>query len=323
MSSKRPVKRSSKKPRNPSFIQSWLLRHAQVSLASLGRMFRAPIATLMTSTVIGIAVCMPAGMWVILDNLKQLSGSLDGAASISVFIKQEATPKQVLELHSRYSELPEVSETQLISSDDALMEFRQFSGFSRALDILDENPLPAVIVVTPTTAFSTAKQAPLLAKKLEQDPLVDFAQLDLEWVKRFHAITDIALRAVIILASVLGLAVLLIIGNTIRLEIQNRHDEIAITKLIGTTNAFIRRPFLYAGFWFGLLGGITAWLLVSISLWLLAGPISTLTGLYQTDFRLDLLGFAATLLLVFGSALLGLLGARIAVGRHLDAIEPE
>jgi cell division transport system permease protein len=122
---------------------------------------------------------------------------------------------------------------------------------------------------------------------------------------------------------VLGLAVLLIIGNTIRLEIQNRHDEIAITKLIGATNAFIRRPFLYMGFWFGLLGGMTAWLLVSLSLWLLSGPISSLTGLYQSEFRLDLLGFAATLLIVLGSAVLGLIGARIAVGRHLDAIEPE
>lgn len=309
--------------RLPTGIHIWLLRHAQVALSSLGRMFRAPVATTMTAMVIGIAVCMPAGMWVLLDNVRHLSGSLDGAASISVFIKNEVTDKQLGELHDSFSSLDQVSRAELITRDDALQEFRQFSGFGKALDILQENPLPPVIIVTPVIQHSSAEQAHLLAETLSRNPLVDFAQLDLEWVKRFHAITDIAMRAVIILASVLGLAVLLIIGNTIRLEIQNRHDEIAISKLIGATNAFIRRPFMYAGFWFGLLGGIIAWLLVSISLWLLSGPVSNLTGLYQSEFRLDLLGFSATLALVSGSALLGLVGARIAVGRHLNAIEPD
>jgi cell division transport system permease protein len=307
----------------PNLLQTWLLRHAQVALASLGRLFRAPVGTLMTSMVIGIAVCLPAGMWAMLDNVRQLSGSLDGAASISVFVKNTVTDEELQTLHENLGKLPEVSSTELISRQQALDEFRQFSGFGRAIDILQDNPLPAVIVVIPAADHGTAERAPLLLKRIEQEAGVDFAQLDLEWVRRFHAITDIAVRAVVILASVLGLAVLLIIGNTIRLEIQNRHDEIAITKLIGATNAFIRRPFLYMGFWFGLLGGITAWLLVSLSLWLLSGPISSLTGLYQSEFRLDLLGFAATLLIVLGSAVLGLIGARIAVGRHLDAIEPE
>jgi len=148
-------------------------------------------------------------------------------------------------------------------------------------------------------------------------------QLDMEWVERFHAITEIAIRAVMVLASVLSLAVLLIIGNTIRLEIQNRHDEIEITKLVGATNSFIRRPFLYTGFWYGLLGGLIAWFLVTLSLWLLSGPIEKLTGLYQSQFRLDVLDLPTTMVVLLGSAFLGLAGARIAVGRHLRAIEPE
>lgn len=304
-------------------IHTWLLRHAQVSLASLGRLSRAPVGTLMTAMVIGIAVSLPAGMWVMLSNVKQISGSWDGAASISMFLKTDISETQLDALLVRVQAMPEVSEVQLITRDDALVEFQQFSGFAQALDVLQENPLPPVLIVTPTLQHSDPLAAEKLLKTLNGETATDFAQLDLEWVRRFHAITEIAIRAVVVLASLLSLAVLLIIGNTIRLEIQNRRDEIEITKLIGATNAFIRRPFLYTGFWYGLLGGALAWLLVTVSLWLLAGPIEKLTGLYQSEFRLDVLDLPTTLVLLLGTALLGLMGALVAVGRHLSAIEPE
>ncbi len=299
------------------------MRHLQVALSSLGRLTRSPIGTLMTATVLGIAVSLPAGMWVMLDNVKQISGNWDGGASLSMFLKADTNEQQVDELIGKLKLMPEIEQINYVTRDDALVEFQQFSGLGQALEILQENPLPAVLIITPTLQHSTPVQADLLLKKLNQEPLADMTQLDMEWVERFHAITEIAIRAVMVLASVLSLAVLLIIGNTIRLEIQNRHDEIEITKLVGATNSFIRRPFLYTGFWYGLLGGLIAWFLVTLSLWLLSGPIEKLTGLYQSQFRLDVLDLPTTMVVLLGSAFLGLAGARIAVGRHLRAIEPD
>ena len=304
-------------------LHIWFFRHVQVALFSLGRLSRNPIATLMTATVLGIAVSLPAGMWVMLDNVKQLSGDWDGGASLSMYLQNDLSDEHIIKLGERLKNQAEIQEVEILTRHDALVEFQQFSGFGKALEILEENPLPAVLIITPTMDFSSADKAETLLLKLQKTPEADFVQMDLEWVKRFHAITEIAIRAVIVLASLLSLAVLLIIGNTIRLEIQNRHDEIEITKLIGATNSFIRRPFLYSGFWYGLIGGAIAWLLVSVSLWLLAGPIERLTGLYQSDFLLDVLDLPTTFVLFIGTALLGLIGARIAVGRHLDAIEPD
>lgn len=315
--------RTSRKTSINRWLRIWLLRHVQVALSSLGRMSRSPIGTLMTTTVIGIAVSLPTGMWVMLDNVKQLSGSWEGSATVSVFLKNDSTENQVVDFADQLRRRPEITEVQLITRDDAMVEFQQLSGFGKALEVLQENPLPPVLVVTPTQQYSEPALAEKLLNDLRQERLTDFAQLDLEWVRRFHAITEIAIRAVIVLGTVLSLAVLLIIGNTIRLEIQNRHDEIEITKLIGATDAFIRRPFLYIGFWYGLMGGLTAWLLVSISLWLLSGPIEQLTGLYQSEFSLDILGPVAAVMVLLGTALLGLTGARIAVGRHLSDIEPD
>ena len=320
---KAEAQKPAKKNRPPSMMHIWLLRHLQVALSSLGRLTRSPIGTLMTATVLGIAVALPAGMWVMLDNVKQISGNWDGGASLSMFLKADTDEAQIDELIGKLKQMPEVQHVEYVTKDDALVEFQQFSGLGQALEILQENPLPAVLIITPTLKHSTPAQADLLLKKLNQEPLADLTQLDMEWVERFHAITEIAIRAVVVLASVLSLAVLLIIGNTIRLEIQNRHDEIEITKLVGATNSFIRRPFLYTGFWYGLLGGLIAWFLVTVSLWLLSGPIEKLTGLYQSQFRLDVLDLPTTLVVLLGSAFLGLAGARIAVGRHLRAIEPE
>jgi cell division transport system permease protein len=309
--------------RSTSMMHIWILRHLQVAISSLGRLTRTPVGTLMTATVLGIAVSLPAGMWVMLDNVKQISGSWDAGASLSMFLKADTSEQQTDKLIGKLKLMPEIQDIEYVTRDDALIEFQQYSGLGKALEILQENPLPAVLIITPTLQFSDPMQAELLLEKLKKEPLADLTQLDMEWVKRFHAITEIAIRAVIVLASVLGLAVLLIIGNTIRLEIQNRQAEIEITKLIGATNAFIRRPFLYSGFWYGLLGGLIAWILVTVSLWLLSGPIERLTGLYQSEFRMDVLDFPTTLILLLGTATLGLAGARIAVGRHLKAIEPD
>ena len=317
--SKRAAKISS---RRSIRIDTWLLRHLQVSLASLGRLTRAPLSTLMTSGVIGIALSLPAGLYLLLDNVQNLSGNWEGAASISLFMEHDVSSKELQQTAIRLRGDDAIADVQVVNREQALEEFRRQSGFSTALDALDQNPLPALLIVAPNETHSAPAAAEALLKRLRAIDGVDHAQLDLQWVRRFSAITQIAQRGVLVLASLLGLAVLLIIGNTIRLEIQNRQAEIEITKLIGGTDGFIRRPFLYNGLWYGLFGGLMAWLLVTLSLWLLDGPVAQLAGLYHSDFDLSGINLGSLMILLGGSSLLGLIGSWIAVGRHLSDIEP-
>jgi cell division transport system permease protein len=308
------------KPAHP--LQNYFIRHAQVALYSLGRLYRSRLASLMTAAVIGIALALPAGLYLLTGNLQRLSTQWDGSASFSLFLNKTVSLQQTRALQNRLQQWPEIDSLQLITPDQALSEFRELSGFGEALDALDENPLPFVITVKPVRAQTDAESAAILLEKLRAFPEVELAQLDLQWVKRFNAIVDIARRSIWVMAALLGLAVLLITGNTIRLEIQNRRDEIEITKLIGATNGFIRRPFLYSGFWYGVMGAVMAGLLVELAFLQLHKPVRQLAGLYQSGFSLQTLSPAEGLALLLAGTSLGLLGAWLAVGRHLAAIEP-
>ncbi len=303
-------------------INIWLLRHLQVALSSLGRLARTPLPSLMTAAVIGIALALPTGLHLLLQNLQQLSGSWDGAATISLYLQREIREERAKELMGQLGMRPDISRVRLIGREQALQEFRQLSGFGAALDTLQENPLPAVLVIEPDALHRDPQAAENLRLELQQLPEVKLAQLDLQWVQRFQAISRIAGRLVLVIGSLLAAAVLLIVVNTIRLEIQNRQAEIEITKLVGATNAFIRRPFLYLGIWYGLFGGLIAWLLTSLSLWFIATPVARLTTLYDSNFQLQGMNLPTFSLLICGSTLLGLGGAWLAVGRHLSEIEP-
>ena len=305
--------------RLPHFLQVYLLRHMQVALNSLGRLYRAPLASLMTAAVIGIALALPAGLYLLTGNLQQLSTRWDGAASLSLFLQHTASERQAQTLREKLLSWPEIEHIDLISPEQALSEFRELSGFGDTLDVLEENPLPAVKPVAESTDGESISR---LLERLRKLPEIELAQLDLQWVKRFNAIVDIVQRSIWVMATLLGLAVLLITGNTIRLEIQSRREEIEVTKLIGATNAFIRRPFLYSGLWYGVIGALLATLLVELAFLQLATPVGQLAGLYQSGFSLQTLAFSDTLLLLLSGALLGLLGAWLAVGRHMSAIEP-
>ncbi len=303
-------------------LHIWLLRHLQVFFYSLGQLSRHPFATLMTAAVIGIALALPAGLHVILKNAQQVSGGWDGAAKISLFLKKSVNDRQARTLQTRLRKLPEVGQVRYISRDQALEEFQRLSGFGEALDALEDNPLPSVLVIQPGLAASQPARTRQLLEKLRTYPEVDIANLDMQWVKRLYAIMDMVRRGVLVLAVLLAMAVLLVVGNTIRLAIQNRRAEIVVMKLIGGTDAFIRRPFLYTGFWYGLFGGLIAFVLVSLSFSVLSGPIERLAGLYQQQFVLSGLDFSSALLLFGASILLGLGGSWLAVGRHLRDIEP-
>jgi cell division transport system permease protein len=302
--------------------RTFLQRHAQVALESLGRLYRSRVSSLMTAAVIAIALAMPAGLYLLLDNLGRLSGSWDGQASMSVFLKNSVPAKTADALAKRVREWPEVSSVQLVTPEQALAEFSERSGFADVLEALDENPLPTVLVVLPASDYADPAAASTLRDRFSRLPETELAQLDLQWVQRLAAILDIARRGILVISCLLALAVLLMIGNTIRLEIQNRREEILVTKLIGATNGFVRRPFLYCGIWYGVLGAAIAWVLVETGFLLLSEPVANLAGLYQSDFHLETLPFQLLWVLVTGGMGLGLLGSWLAVGRHLDAIEP-
>jgi len=289
----------------------------------MGRLSRDPLNTLMTAAVIGIAIALPAGLFTLVENIEKLSAHWDDSASLSLFLKPGTSEKRASAISEELRKQPAISSVRYISSKEALEEFRSQSGFGAALDLLTENPLPPVLLIKPSLRNHSPDQAAALAKELSSLPDSDFAQVDLQWVRRLQAISDMAERAIIVLASLLSTAVLLIIGNTIRLEIQNRRPEIEVTKLVGATNAFIRRPFLYDGLWYGLAGAIIALILVLISTWLLQEPVARLAGLYKSNFNLGAISPYTLGLILFGSPLLGLSGAWLAVGRHIEMIEPD
>ncbi len=301
----------------------WLTRHLQVALGCIGNLLRTPLGSLMTVAAIGIALALPAGLLVLLGNLQQVVGQWEEPVAISLFLKQEVGDSEAEALGQRIRDDENPALLQVISRAGALEEFRAHSGFGSVLEVLDENPLPAVILVRPAAEKDGPEAVATLAKRLGRLPQVEFAQLDLQWVQRLYGITEIARRGTYLIAVLLSVAVLLIVGNTIRLEIQNRHDEIAIAKLVGGTDAFVRRPFLYHGFWLGLLGGGTAWLLVRTSTGVLESSVTRLAELYHSGFRLLAPGLPEAVVLLGGGALIGWLGAGVAVGRHIRAIEPE
>jgi len=303
-------------------IKNYFLRHAQVFFYSLGQLTRTPVATFLTVAVIGITLALPAGLYVAIENVQRLASGWEDNGQISLFLKQDVPGAAIEKLADKIRRLPAVSWVDYVSREAALTEFKRLSGFGEALNALDRNPLPAVLVVHPAATHAHPDKLQALLKDLRRFNEVDIAQIDLDWVRRLHAMLELARQGVLILAAGLAVAVLLIIGNTIRLAVLNRRDEIEITKLIGGTNAFIRRPFLYTGTLQGLLGALLAWLLVGLGLLLLADPIDNLAGLYGSRFEAENLGILATLALIGSGGLLGWLGSRLAVGRHLRAIEP-
>lgn len=303
-------------------LDAWAVSNAQVLLHSLGRMYRSPLTSLMTAAVIGIALALPMGLYVVLQNLQAVSGGWDGSSQMSVFLKLNVSDDDARELGNNLRALPEFDSVRVLSRADAMGEFRDLSGFGDALSVLEENPFPAVLILRPDRKFSHPESVREIVDQLRLLPQTDLVQLDLQWVKRLYTMMEIAQRGILVVAALLCLAVLLIIGNTIRLDIENRRDEIIITKLIGATNAFIRRPFLYSGVWYGVFGGIIAWLLIVVALTLVAAPVHRLAGLYGSQFTLSSLDLGSVAILLGGSIVLGLAGSWLAVSRHLSAIEP-
>lgn len=323
---KKPVKRqpsegaSEAKVETNQKLGSWLRHHQLMMVDSLWRVLKTPFSSLMTWAVLAIALALPASLYIFLNNAQLVTSNWDGAAQMSLFLKLDISEETSEQLADNLRQRSDVASVQYISRDQALGEFKQFSGFGEALDYLDGNPLPSVLVVRPAAGSVTQQEG--LLQELQELPQVDEAQLDLAWVKRLYYIMELAQRMVTALAFLLGIAVLLVVGNTIRLAIENRRDEIIVVKLVGGTDAFVRRPFLYTGIWYGLGGGVMAWGIINISLIWLDGPVRALANVYSSDFSLIGLSFNDSLLLMVSGTVLGWLGAWVAVSRHLGDIEP-
>lgn len=303
-------------------MNAWFTRHAQTLVGALGRLGSQPVGTLMTMLVIGIALALPACFYLFIKNAQDASRTWDKAVDLSIYLKDGVTEQQARSVLDRVRQRRDVASAELITADEALKEFGHDSGFAPALDALKENPLPHTLVVKPRSQDAGPAHLDSLANDLRQLPEVELVQLDTAWVQRLQAILDGVQRAVLLVAILLSVGVVLIVSNTIRLDILGRRDEIEITKLVGASDGFVRRPFLYTGTWYGLGGGACAALVTFIVLAALAEPVGRIARLYGSHFRLeglDILGLGT--LLAAGGAL-GWVGSFISASRHLRAIEP-
>lgn len=303
-------------------ITARVIRHLQQAIGSLGDLWRTPFTSIMTVLVLGISLTLPATLHLFVKNTQTVTEQWNSASEITLFLKLSTSDKAAQNLVQRIRLYPEVANVVYISAEQALTEFKVSSGFGQALEYLDENPLPATLLVTPTKRFSQAQAARELLLKLEQERTVDQGKLDLEWLTRLEAMAALIEDIVLGIAILLCLSVVLIIGNTIRLAILNQKDAIAVMKLVGATDDFIQRPFLYAGVWYGVLGGFVASICVAILASYLSGALRQLTNLYQSQFVLSGLNFFEIMLLQLIAIGLGLLGSFISVRQHIRAIEP-
>lgn len=303
-------------------VSAWLERHAQTLVASLGRLARQPFATFLTMLVIGIALALPAALNLVVANARTVSAGLGETVQLSLYLRQATTQEQARKVQLAVAARSEVAEAVLVSPDEGLREFAALSGIGEALRMLTANPLPWLVKIRPAPPHDSVDGVAALAESLRELPEAELVEADTAWVRRLHAILDTLRRVTVLVAAMLALGVVAIVGNTIRLEISGRRAEIEVTRLVGGSDAFVRRPFLYSGFWQGLGGGLIAVALIGGGLLALEAPIARLAVAYGSHYSLvgptpwEVLG------LIMSGAAFGWLGAWLAAGYHLGRIEP-
>ncbi|MGQ0798803.1 MAG: permease-like cell division protein FtsX [Pseudomarimonas sp.] len=294
-------------------LAAWLDAHAMSLSASLGRLGKRPAATTMTVGVMGVAMALPLCLALVLGELQRFSGSLRESREVAVFLTTDTTADAVHAWAKRWSADPSVAAIVLRSPEDGLNELRELDALGGTLDVLDYNPLPFVALVEPAAEADDAA----LAERLRALPEVDFVQHDAEWRRRLGAWLTLGQRVTAVAAMLLGLGVLLVVGNTVRLDIQDRAAEIATVRLLGASSGFIRRPFVYLGACYGALAGLLAIAIAAILQRALAVPVADLVAEYAGSFSAAGIGFDNAVATVFAAVALGWLGAWLAVGHHL------
>jgi cell division transport system permease protein len=303
-------------------VSAYFERHAQTFVGSLGRIAQQPIAAFMTMAVIAVALALPLFLNLLLQNARVATGNLNEAFNLSVYMDKKAGATRVQAVAKQLRLKADVAALKVITADEAMAEFRKDSGFGKALDALTDNPLPDTLIVTPTLAASTPAGTERLRAAIAAIPDVQSVQIDTEWIKRLHAILGILRQVVLLTGGLLALGIVLIVSNTIRLDILNRRAEIEVMKLVGASDGFARRPFLYSGIWYGFGGGLLALILVATAAQLLAAPIEQLARLYGSAFRLGGLGMLLGIEVLGLAVALAWLGSWLSATQHIRAIEP-
>ena len=304
------------------FVMYWV-HNVQQAVGSLGELARYPMASLMTMAVLGLSLTLPATLYVVVKNTETIGADWQHASEITLFLRKELSAQEVSTFHKRLSLSNDIEQVRWIDKEQALQEFRDDSGFADALDALTNNPLPDVLLVIPVAQKRGPAQAQQLLEQLRQEREVEQARLDLDWLQRLEALLNLVRDGLLALAALLCIAVVLIVGNTIRLNINSKRDEIQVMKLVGATDAYIQRPFMYTGVWYGFVGGLIAWLATAMMIAWISNAVMNISELYQSQFRLTGLNLSEMLILWALAIGLGLLGSYIAVRKHVRTIEPQ
>ncbi len=301
-------------------IGAWLNQHRFVFILAIKRLLSAPITNLLSILVMGIAISLPAGVYTLMENLHTISGQTSLSPQISLFLKQQATQDDVDHIRTKLAENKFIVHFQFVPKDQALYQLQLDNGLTEAVQSLAHNPLPdAFIVVTQDVGADIIDQ---LHANMQTWPAIEHVQFDSAWAKRLEALLNFGRVLVLVLFTLLSVAIVAIMFNTIRLQILTRQTEIEVSKLIGATDSFIRRPFLYFGAIQGFAGGVTAWLIITFVLQILSDELQAIAGLYTMDLQLQPLGYDDTASLLLFATWLGWLGARVSVANHLWQIEP-
>ena len=304
-------------------VAALLQQHLQQILASFFDLWRTPFSTFMTILVLGVALSLPSVFHVLYKNTENVSSQWNKASEISLFLKKDISDNDIQVLITKLGLYKNIDTVTHITSHQALLEFKEMSGFSKALSYLDENPLPDVLVVVPVPDAMNIDASKLLVNKLKVESGVDLVRVDIDWIEKLQKILSVLLDIVIAVGVLLLLSVLLVVSNTIRLNILNQRSAIEVLKLVGATNSFIQRPFLYSGIWYGFLGGVIAWLLTfTLVQWLQSG-ITSLMDLYQTNFQISIMSLQEVAILIVASGFLGFVASYISVKQYLVKIEPK
>ncbi|MCK9606471.1 MAG: permease-like cell division protein FtsX [Methylomonas sp.] len=320
---KRQTRRKRTSERLLEIFQAYLLNHAHGLFSSLGRLSRAPVTSSMTILVLAVAIALAGCFYIVVANIQQLTGNLQASNQMSLFLKDHVNESAGQKLADELAQHQRIENIKFIGKKQAMEEFKANSGFGEALNALESNPLPNVIQVLPKDVLDNREALDALMAEFKQMPQVDFVQVDMQWVERLQAIMRIAGRGVTLVGVLLGFAVTFITGNTIRLELHNRQDEVFISKLVGATHAFIQRPFLYTGFWLGFIAGFSAWLIITVMLLIVETPVEKLSGLYNSSFQLLYLSFSEFILLLMMASGLAVLGSWAVLHYQLRQLKPQ
>lgn len=299
-------------------MKQWLNQHQQALQIVLTRMRHNLLATLLMFCVMGVTLCLPSILYVIVDNLNRLAGDIKGEPQISLFLKQDIKADTTSDIDKKLKEHATIKTYRFVSKESAWQDLQANSGTADIAHNLEKNPLPDAYFVTPKNLEPAAIEA--LQQEMQQWPGVEIAQADAAWVKRLYAMLELGKKAILALILLLGFALVAIIGNTIRLQILTQREEIEVSRLIGATDRFIRRPFLYAGAIYGLGGGLAATLFLASVITLFNSSVTEIAASYGSNFHLALPDFFASLVIITSALCLGLVGSYIAVGRSLSKL---